>query len=104
MYKFAASSKINKLWSCNVRHNVYSLDYCTVHLTAAKKVVLGLPWWLSGKEFIRQCRRHGIDPRVGKIPWMKEMATHSSILAWEVLWTEAWWAILPGVTKESDMT
>ena len=34
----------------------------------------------------------------------KEMATHSSILAWEILWTEAWWAILPGVTKESDMT
>ena len=62
MYKFAASSKINKLWSCNVRHDVYSLDYCTVHLTVAKKVVLGLPWWLSGKEFIRQCRRHGIDP------------------------------------------
>ena len=25
---------------------------------------------------------------VGKIPLEKEMATHSSILAWEITWTE----------------
>ena len=32
-------------------------------------------------------------------------ATHSSILAWEIPWTEgAWWAIVHRVTKESDMT
>ena len=30
----------------------------------------------------------------------KEMATHSSILAWRTPWTEtAWWATVPGVTK-----
>ena len=29
---------------------------------------LGLPWWLSGKESICQCRRHGFDPLSGKIP------------------------------------
>jgi len=28
----------------------------------------GLPWWLSGKESTCQCRRHGFDPWVGKIP------------------------------------
>ena len=34
-----------------------------------------LPWWLSGKESIcdaghcLQCRRHGFDPWVRKIPW-----------------------------------
>ena len=28
------------------------------------------------------------------------MATHSSILAWEILWTRgAWWATVHGVTK-----
>ena len=32
--------------------------------------------------------RHGFDPWVGKIPLEEEMATHSSILAWEVSWTE----------------
>ena len=37
----------------------------------------------------------------------KEMATHSSILAWEIPWTEepaAWQATVHEVTKESDMT
>ena len=32
--------------------------------------------------------RHGLDPWVGKNPLKKEMATHSSILAWEIPWTE----------------
>ena len=32
-------------------------------------------------------------------------ATHSSILAWEIPWTEgAWWAIVNGATEELDMT
>ena len=30
--------------------------------------------------------RHGLDPWVGKIPWRR--ATHSSILAWRIPWTE----------------
>ena len=34
-----------------------------------------------------QCRRPRFNPRVGKIP-SKEVATHSSILAWRILWTE----------------
>ena len=34
-------------------------------------------------------------------PLEKEMATHSSILAWRILWTEgAWWATVHVVTKE----
>ena len=32
----------------------------------------GLPRWLSGKESTYQCRRHGFDPRVGKIPWRRK--------------------------------
>ena len=36
-------------------------------------------------------RRHrgcGFDPLFGKIPLEKEMATHSSILAWRIPWIE----------------
>ena len=33
-------------------------------------------------------KRHWFDPWVGNIPLEKEMATHSNILAWEILWTE----------------
>ena len=32
-------------------------------------------------------------------PLEKEMATHSSIVAWEIPWTEAWRATVHGVTK-----
>ena len=45
-----------------------------------------LPWWLSSKEFACQWRRCEFDSWVGKKE--KEMATYSSILAWEILWTE----------------
>ena len=37
-------------------------------------------------------------------PLEKEMATHSSILAWEIPWTEEPGGLSPWVTKESDMT
>ena len=33
-------------------------------------------------------RRLGLHLWVGKIPWEKEMATHSRILAWDISWTE----------------
>ena len=33
-------------------------------------------------------RRLGFDPWVGKIPLEEGMATHSSILAWRIPWTE----------------
>ena len=47
-----------------------------------------LPWWLSGRESAYQCRRRGFNPWVRKIALEKEMATHSSILAWRIPWTE----------------
>ena len=38
-------------------------------------------------------------------PLEKKVATHSSILAWEIRRTEgAWWATVHGVTKESNTT
>ena len=51
----------------------------------------GLPRWLSGKESACQCSRlgrHGFHPWVGKTSWRKGMVAHSSILAWEIPWTE----------------
>ena len=47
----------------------------------------GLPWWLSGKE--SACNAGDLCLIPGwKDPLEKEMATHSSILAWEIPWTE----------------
>ena len=37
-------------------------------------------------------------------PLLKELATHSSILAWEILWTEEWRITVYGVTNKLDTT
>ena len=31
-----------------------------------------LPWWISSKRIILQCRRHEFDPWVRKIPWRRK--------------------------------
>ena len=51
-------------------------------------IAVRLPWWLSGKESACQCRRCEFDPWAREDPLEKEMATHSSIPAWEIPWTE----------------
>ena len=52
------------------------------HLTAAGAVVKNLPANAGN------AKGHRLDPWVGKMPWSRKMATHSSILAWEIPWTE----------------
>ena len=58
-----------------------------------------LAWWLSVKESV--CMQEmwvQFYPWVGKIPLEKEVAIHSSILAWEIPWTEEpWRATIHGV-------
>ena len=53
----------------------------------------GLPWWLSGKESCFNAGDAGLIPGPGRSlgqedPLEEDMATHSSILAWRVPWTE----------------
>ena len=49
------------------------------------KMKYGLPWWLSNKESFCQAENQSLTQ---EDPLEKEMATHSSILAWEIPWTE----------------
>ena len=49
---------------------------------------MGFHGGLDGKEICRQCRRAGVQSLGQEEPLEKEMATHSSILAWEIPWTE----------------
>ena len=46
----------------------------------------GLPWWLSGKE--SSCNAGDMDSIPGSEDPLKGMATHSSVLAWRIPWTE----------------
>ena len=59
-----------------------------LNLSLYAKHCTGLPWWLAGKESTCQRKRCRFDPWVEKIPPEKEMATHSSILAWRIPGTE----------------
>ena len=68
----------------------------------------GLPRWLSGNEFACQCKEMqetqvqslGLEDHLEK-----KMATHSSILAWRILWTEEpGGCYSPQGYKQSDTT
>ena len=55
------------------------------------RVKEGFPGGTSSKEPACQCRRPNrrrFNPWVGKIPLEEGMATHCSILAWRIPWTE----------------
>ena len=47
------------------------LEFSQVHVHC----IVGLPWWLSGKQSAHQCRRckrRGFDPWVREIPWKRK--------------------------------
>ena len=84
--------KKNKIWK-GWDWNGYCCDFCYLHLGPApsskpsSRVSLLAQWY----RIHLQCRRLAGD--AGSIPGQedileKEMATHSSILAWEIPWTE----------------
>ena len=72
---------------------VYSL-YCLVILIYLFMVAPGLCWASQVALIVKNLpanvgdERCGFDLWVGKIPLEKEMATHSSVLAWRIPWTE----------------
>ena len=102
MYLFDMNICISSLVKCLSFHhslNVFGrglfICYCWV-LTALYiflshlMLTLGLPQRLRGKEAACQCRRHRFYPwKILEDPLQKEMATHSSILAWRIPWSES---------------
>ena len=59
----------------------FYICYCLVHW-------VHFPGGLAVKNPPANAGNAGFDPWVGEDPLEKEMATHSSVLAWETLWTE----------------
>ena len=47
-----------------------------------------VPQWLSRFRICLQCRRWQVQYLCREDPLEEEMATHSSILAWRIPWTE----------------
>ena len=67
------------------------------------KQMLGLIWWLSGKESTCQCRRCGFDPWVRNIPWRSKRQPAPVFLPGNPMVRGAWQAVVHGVTKEVDI-
>ena len=61
---------------------------CSSSLWAMFCINMGFPGGSDSKESACQCRRQGFLSLDWEDPLKKKMATHSSVLAWEILWTE----------------
>ena len=67
------------------------------------RVLGGLPWWFSGKE--STCSAGDTGSILGQEDPLEEgMASHSSILAWRIPWTEEPGGLSPWGHKESNRT
>ena len=53
-----------------------------------RMALVGLPRWLSGKEFTCQHKKTQVLSLDWEDPLEEEMATHSGILAWKIPWPE----------------
>ena len=84
----ALESELKGLRFWQVPQRRLKRDTCPVDGGGAKDLgLLGLPWWLSGKEFTCKAQDTGLTP--GSRRSLEEgTATHSSILAWSIPWTE----------------
>ena len=65
---------------------------------------VGFPGGTSGKESSCQCRRHGFDPWVGKIPWRRAWQPTPVFLPGEFHGQRSLVGYSPWGHKESDMT
>ena len=73
-----------------------SRDFSNTTVQSISSSVLSLPWASLVTQMVKNPpAMQGLED-----PLEKEMATHSSILAWRIPWTEeAWQATDPGITK-----
>ena len=81
--------------------------YCAAVIWKKVPFPMGLPRWLSGKEFTWQCRRHrrhGFDPWVKKIPWSRKWQPTTVFLPGRFHGQRSLVGYSPWFHKESDTT
>ena len=68
---------------------------------------MGLLWWISSKESACNAENH-LPSRRSSLGWEdpleKEMAIYSSVLIWEIPWTEEPSGLQPMGLQEFDVT
>ena len=61
-------------WATSVLLPFLQSENCLCHWK------FGFPRWHSGKESACQCKRHGLNPSVGKIPWRRKWQPNPILL------------------------
>ena len=64
------------------------MRHITNILEPTTSIITGLPRWCRAKESACQCKRLGFDLLSWEDPLEKGMATHPSVLVWEIPQTE----------------
>ena len=84
MHKILRTSDFINTWKCLVIPEIFNVGARLLRVDLHYN--WGLSWWLLVKNLhaVQKTRRHRIDPWVGKIPWRRKMAAHSSVLAWRI--------------------
>ena len=78
-------------------------DLMCLHLTTFDVFKMGFPGGTSGKELL-PIQETQVQSLGREDPLEEDMATHSSILAWEIPWTEEAGRYSPWGHKDSDTT
>ena len=97
------SCVVDKFFTCWAMVETLYICVCVCVCVCVYICIYSLPWWLSGKE--STCNAGDTGLILGwEDPLEKEMATHSSILTWEIPWREKPEGLQSMESKESDMT
>ena len=84
------SPKMTEVWEEHLETR-FSPSGTKKALRGPRSMRLPSPMAQRIKKICLQCRRRrrrGYDPWIRKISWRREMPSHSSMLAWEIPWTE----------------
>ena len=103
--KFSSEAHFQNNWSFHVRDKIsifLLLESLWDTITLLCHFVLDC--WCSGKESTCQCRRHGFDPWVGKIPWRRKWQPTPVFLTGKFLGQRKLVGCSPWGWKESDMS
>ena len=85
-----------------IPHHVLPHEVGSIGNTSSREK--GLPWWLSCKESVCQCRRHQFDPWVRKIPWWRTWQPTTAFFTRESHGQRSLVDYSPWGWKESDTT
>ena len=88
LYKHREVVDASVLWERRKISDYFLSSTVTRSFYLEMSLNISLPCWLRWQGICLQCRRPVFHPLGWEEPLEKEMATHSSILAWRIPWTE----------------